>query len=423
MAATILTFPPNPAVISVHNDGGEPLTFPLVNLIFWGKAWSADPSPAPTAHTITSAIRSIVNSNFLGELAQYGVVGQPRVVATDVASESDPSPSDYVSKLASFISSRIEAGKLPAPIADRRSFYAVIVPPHVKSTEHPNAAGAHTSLTHGGFTSAMAWIQNDGQLTTRFSAVHIFSHEFAEACASGGNVGLDTAEKNNQEICDVCTDDDDISNGYSLHSYYSEKAKACVLPLTRPVSVPSGPVAAVSRDPDNIDLAAVGADPVVYAQGLAYSASWDRSKRDGRWRGWWSINDGLTDPLGAISLVTRQSGLLDAFTVGTDGKVHTAAWDAGFDVFDGGWRGWWPVGDQAAPARASIAAVSRGPDQLDIFVAGPGGHVGWAAWEQTVNNGDWQPWRRVLDLACGLGGLGADGEQRRLAALAPGARS
>ena len=70
MAATIFTFPTNPTVVSAHNDGGLPLIFPEVNLIFWGKAWSADPPPKPTAHTITSAIRSIVNSNFLGELAQ-----------------------------------------------------------------------------------------------------------------------------------------------------------------------------------------------------------------------------------------------------------------------------------------------------------------------------------------------------------------
>ncbi len=258
MAATILTFPSNPTVLSAHDDGGAPLTSPLVNLIFWGKAWSAEPPPSPTAHTITSAIRSIVNSNFLGELNQYGVVGQPQVIATDVASETDP-----VARRLRFagIASRIEAGKVPAPVADRRSFYGVIVPPGVKSTEHPNDAGAHTTFTHGGFTSAMAWIQNDGQLTTRFSAVHIFSHEFAEACASGNNVGLDTAEKNNQEICDVCTDDDDTSNGYSLHGYYSQKDKLCVIPLTRPIFVPAGPAAAVSRNGDDIDLAAIGSGP------------------------------------------------------------------------------------------------------------------------------------------------------------------
>ena len=401
MAATILTFPPNPMVDSVDNDGDSSLTFPEVNLIFWGKAWSADPPPTPTAHTITSAIRSIVNSNYLGELAQYGVVGQPVVVSTDVASDSDPDPDNYVSNLASFIKSRIAAGKVRAPASPGfHSFYAVIVPPGVKSTERPpGEAGAHgVFLQPGGFIAAMAWIQNDGHLTTRWSAVHIFSHEFAEACASSSSVCVTTVDGKDKEIADVCTDDDDTSNGYSLHAYYSEKAKACVLPLTRPIKVVAGPVAAVSRNAHDIDLAAVGMDSLAPGFGAAYSASLDQSKRNGLWRGWWAINGGRTIMGGAITLVTRQPGLLDAFMAGMDGKVHTAAWDAGLDIFDGGWRGWWQVGDQQVFPGCPIAAVSKRPDQLDIFVAGPGGHVGWAAWDQSVANGDWQPWARVPDL-------------------------
>jgi hypothetical protein len=182
--ATILTFPPNPAVTGASTGGDATLEFPQVNLIFWGQAWSAKPPSNPSAHTITSAIRSIVNSGYLSELAQYGVLGQPRVMATDVADDSDPSPANFVSRLADFITSRIEAGKVPAPHADHRSFYGVIVPHGVKSMEHPDAAGAHTSFSFGGFTGQMAWILNDGQLTTRFSPVHVFSHEFVESCAS-----------------------------------------------------------------------------------------------------------------------------------------------------------------------------------------------------------------------------------------------
>jgi hypothetical protein len=200
----------------------------------------------------------------------------------------------------------------------------------------------------------------------------------------------------------ICTNDDDTSNGYSLHSYYSEKDNACVLPLTRPISVITGPVAAVSRNGNNIDLAAVGSDPhdsgFLGTDTFGYSASWDKDKRGGRWRGWWAI-DRAPYPFEAISLVTRQPTLLDVFMTGkTDGKVHTAAWDAGRDMFDGGWRSWRQVGDQQVLPGCPIAAVSKRPDQLDIFVAGPGGHVGWAAWDQSVANGDWQPWARVLDL-------------------------
>src|SRR5262245_60692501 len=187
MPATILTFPSNPTVVSAQSGGDPHLTSARVNLIFWGKAWSASPPLALSAQTIASGITSIVNSGYLAELAQYGVIGQPRVVAVDIADGSDPSPDDYVSKLESFIKSRIAAGKVEAPIADSQSFYGVIVAPGVKSTEQPNAGGAHNTFTHGGFTAAKAWIQNDGQLDMPGSPVHIFSHEFAEACATGAS--------------------------------------------------------------------------------------------------------------------------------------------------------------------------------------------------------------------------------------------
>jgi hypothetical protein len=400
---TILTFPPNPAVTGARTGGEATLEFPEVNLIFWGRSWSANPPPSPSAHVITSAIRAIVNSGYLAELAQYGVIGQPKVVATDVADESDPSPANFVSRLADFIISRIEAGKVLAPSADHRSFYGVIVPAGLKSKEHPNAAGAHSSFAYRGFTAQMAWILNDGHLTSRFSAVHVFSHEFVEACAGGADVSVTTVSGGSHEIADVCDFDDDTSNGFSLHAYYSDRHRLCVLPLTRPIVAVGARVAAVSRGPDSLALAAVGLGPAFEPTAIAYSAALDRAQHKGRWRGWWTINDATTVLTGAISMVTRQPDLLDAFVVGADGKVRTAAWDAARDVFSGGWRGWWPVGDQSAPAGAPIGAAATGPERLDIAVAGNGGHVAWAFWDQGIGN-DWQSWRRVGDLVLPPGG-------------------
>ena len=85
-----------------------------------------------------------------------------------------------------------------------------------------------------------------------------------------------------------------------------------------------------------------------------------------------------------------------------DGKVRTAAWDAARDVFSGGWRGWWPVGEQTAPAGAPIGAAATGPERLDIAIAGTGGHVAWASWNQAIG-ADWQSWQRVGDLAVSPG--------------------
>src|SRR5262249_16812801 len=154
--------------------------FAEVNLIFWGKGWSATPSsPTADAHTITSGVRSIVNSGYLSRLSQYGVYGQPQVVATDIADETDPSPANFLKNLESFIQGRIAAGKVNAPSAELQSFYGVFFLPGVKSKEHPNAAGAHGIFVHNGFTCANAWLLNLGQLGTRFCPIHVFSHEFA----------------------------------------------------------------------------------------------------------------------------------------------------------------------------------------------------------------------------------------------------
>ena len=400
MSATILKFSPSAPVSGVSFNDAPDISFAEVNLIFWGKGWSATPAPSPSAHTITSGVRSIVNSGYLSKLSQYGVYGQPQVVATDIADETDPSPANFITNLESFIQGRIAAGKVKAPSADLQSFYGVFFLPGVKSYEHPNALGAHQTFVHSGFTCAKAWLLNDGHLTTRHSPIHIFSHEFAEASANKVVVAM--TDGSNKEIADVCTGDDDTSNGYSLHSYFSAKDNACVLPLTRPINLATGPVAAVSRNRNNIDLAAVGVDPHDPDLGVfdAYSASWDKGKRDGRWRGWWAVNRGRTVPFGApaISLVTRQPTLLDVFMTGMDGKVYTAAWDAGWDIFDGAWRGWCGIRDLKTVPGAPIGAVSRGPNQLDVFVAGVGGHVDWATWDHSIANGEWRGWWPVLDL-------------------------
>jgi hypothetical protein len=39
--------------------------------------------------------------------------------------------------------------------------------------------------------------------------------------------------------------------------------------------------------------------------------------------------------------VSRAPDKLDAFVVGTDGRVWTAAWEPGFADW---WHGWWPIG-------------------------------------------------------------------------------
>ena len=43
--------------------------------------------------------------------------------------------------------------------------------------------------------------------------------------------------------------------------------------------------------------------------------------------------------IGPVAAVSRSPDKLDAFAVGNDGVVYTAAWQPG----DTAWRGWWPI--------------------------------------------------------------------------------
>jgi len=80
-----------------------------------------------------------------------------------------------------------------------------------------------------------------------------------------------------------------------------------------------------------------------------------------------------------IAAVSRAPGNLDLFVIGFDNRVWTTFWN-------GNWNGdWFLLPGQAVFDREKqqIAAVSRTPDNLDLFVIGFDNHV-WSAWWSPV---------------------------------------
>jgi alkylated DNA nucleotide flippase Atl1 len=148
-------------------------------------------------------------------------------------------------------------------------------------------------------------------------------------------------------------------------------------------------IAAVARDPDKLDVFIRGKNNGIY------TAAWDQHVDQGAWRGWWRIVNGQGEASSDIAAVSRDPNKLDVFIRGKSGQVYTAAWEQG--VADGQWRGWWPVLDGRAMAGTSVAAVSRAPDKLDIFIVAVDGRVYTAAWEQNVAQGQWRGWWPILD--------------------------
>ncbi|MEJ7678272.1 MAG: hypothetical protein WKG06_10510 [Segetibacter sp.] len=140
-----------------------------------------------------------------------------------------------------------------------------------------------------------------------------------------------------------------------------------------------GCVTTISRSPNKLDAFVIGLD------GHVYTAAWELG--DSTWRGWWLIDGIETAPCAMVTAISRSVDKLDIFVVGLDGYVHTAAWEPG-DTF---WRGWWQIGNLETTLHAPISAVSKSVDKLDIFATDVNGVIQTAAWEPVFTDG-WHEW-------------------------------
>ena len=143
-------------------------------------------------------------------------------------------------------------------------------------------------------------------------------------------------------------------------------------------------IAAVSRAPGNLDLFVIGFDNHVW------STFWSAA---GGWNGDWFPLPGqavFDRDKQQIAAVSRAPGNLDLFVIGFDNHVWSTFWSAA-----GGWNGdWFPLPGQAVFDRdkQQIAAVSRAPGNLDLFVIGFDNHVWSTFWSAASGwNGDWFP--------------------------------
>lgn len=98
-------------------------------------------------------------------------------------------------------------------------------------------------------------------------------------------------------------------------------------------------------------------------------------------------------PGGRVAAIARNPNQLDLFVVGNDGVVYTSWWSLGSD-----WSGinnnWRPIGG-VFPAGSSVSAVSRNPNQLDLFITGNDGIVYTSWWSAGADwsgvNNNWRP--------------------------------
>ncbi len=139
----------------------------------------------------------------------------------------------------------------------------------------------------------------------------------------------------------------------------------------------------------------------VNGSGQVQTAAWDQNVSNGAWRGWWNIQNGVTAPGGFVTGLTRASRQFDVFTVGTDKRVYTAAWNQ--YVANGAWQGWWVIPGITLDKTAKITPIAREATKLDVFGVDTTGFVYTAAWDQYVSNGAWRGWWKIGNqrVACG----------------------
>ena len=152
---------------------------------------------------------------------------------------------------------------------------------------------------------------------------------------------------------------------------------------------PAGaPITAVSRNPNQIDLFVTGHDGHVYTSWYIVGSDW--TGIGNRWR-----DIGGVFPAGApIAAVSRNPNQIDLFITGHNGHVYTSWYVDGSD-----WSGlgdkWRDIGG-VFPVAAPLAVVARHPNQLDVFVTGLNGHV-YTSWY--LDGGDWSglgdKWRDI----------------------------
>jgi hypothetical protein len=121
-----------------------------------------------------------------------------------------------------------------------------------------------------------------------------------------------------------------------------------------------------------------------------------RSIVTARWNGreWTGLGaiPGNGRALQATSVVAAARSLnnLDAFHIGRDKKIYTAAWTP----LDG-WHGWWDLGGQAGYL-TSVTAISRNRDLLDIFVFGSDPNAVFPIWTRRwAPSTGWSDWENV----------------------------
>jgi hypothetical protein len=160
------------------------------------------------------------------------------------------------------------------------------------------------------------------------------------------------------------------------------------------------------RDPSGCPQGSVMKKRILVLSALLFALAFVTTEATAERCGWRPL--GGSFPAGApVAVVSRNPNQLDLFVTGNDGKVYTSWWSQGSE-----WSGInnnWRLLGGLFPAGAPVAAVSRNPNQLDLFVTGNDGKVYTSWWSLGLGwsgiNNNWRPLGGSFPAGAGRGGV------------------
>lgn len=229
-----------------QDNQGKVLTSVKVQLIFWGSAWSSNPSPSRS--DIEAAVQAILAGPYMSGLAQYRQIGPGSFHGSILAPSTPPNPFTDLDVF-NMIQDLIKARSLQAPGTDNQLLYCVFLPKGVAVKVEPNQSlftGEHTCFVYHDSNNNptnmhFAWVtdgtMNDASLD---DLTTVFSHELVESCTDPEGDGFRNMTGACQqtgwcEIGDVC-DVRATVDGVTVQAYWSEADRACIVPLQFPIT-------------------------------------------------------------------------------------------------------------------------------------------------------------------------------------------
>ena len=234
-----LMMPGGGAAAKFADNGGAVIEIARVQLVYWGSAWTTNPTP--TSDQVTSAVENILSGSYMTGLAQYRQIGRGYLLGAAVYGASNPPNPFTDGDVSSFLQARIADGTLPNLDPDNQNLYLVIMPQGVNN-QNSGVIGEHTYYTDGsGRNVHFGWITNGGSLA---GVTSVLSHELVESVTDPeGSAILGVAGTCSQggwcEIGDVCYVNS-VIDGTTVQKYYSNNDSGCIAPtwpaLTFPIS-------------------------------------------------------------------------------------------------------------------------------------------------------------------------------------------